>query len=492
MPELSNSVRHRLGARPAPTTHPDADTLTAYVEQLLPAVERDQIVEHRAACSFCREVVSLSLPAIPEKTVVHTLPAPSRFWKFGFRWAGAVAVIAIAVALVVYRPSGKDLRHSPVAETPATPATEASTPKTADSATTEKSAVVASSEPFRTRTAAQSTDGRVSGAAGTASRGTTGTVQPPPTMDRESTARNQAGKNEFEARNAEVKDALNSNSGVPPVAVLESNNQAKPALPQNKGYVNSNFFSAEERSGAYNYSNSYQHAREEQARADADREKKRSTLALANPPNGEQDATPHKGFLRKAVPIGPIATTVMGTLKSATAGPPVAPDALAGEKGTASGFAAAPVRPAISSGAVSSMAAKVSHEPLDTRRAKAASSDQLHWRVQDGKLVNSADLSQWHEAYPPQSDEIQFKVVQAQGHEVWAGGSNATLVHSWNGGVDWQKLNLGDAASGDVEKISVSGGDVQVKTSNGQHLISRDGGKTWTPLNVEGNPTQPK
>ena len=69
---------------------------------------------------------------------------------------------------------------------------------------------------------------------------------------------------------------------------------------------------------------------------------------------------------------------------------------------------------------------------------------------------------------------------------MWAGGTNGTLVHSWDGGVDWQKLTLGDAAAGDIEKISLSGGDVQVKTSNGQHLISRDGGKTWAPLNPQG------
>jgi len=127
---------------------------------------------------------------------------------------------------------------------------------------------------------------------------------------------------------------------------------------------------------------------------------------------------------------------------------------------------------------------------MNARKAKTASSEQMHWRVQDGKLVNSADQSQWHEAYP-QGDGIQFKVVQSQGHDVWAGGTNGTLVHSWDGGVDWQKLNLGDAASGDIEKISLSGGDVQVKTSNGQHLISRDGGKTWAPLDPQSTPAQP-
>src|SRR5205807_6766117 len=167
-------------------------------------------------------------------------------------------------------------------------------------------------------------------------------------------------------------------------------------------------------------------------------------------------------------------------------------DAAAGERaGVVSAFAGPPPRPPITQRSATGTASLIPHESLEARRAKAASPGQLHWRVQDGKLVNSPDLNQWHEAYPPQSDDIQFKVVEAQGHDVWAGGTNGTLVHSWNGGVDWQKLNLGDAASGDIEKISLSGGDVQVKTSNGQHLIGRDGGKTWAPLNPQSTPAQP-
>jgi hypothetical protein len=466
--------------------HPDADTLTAYVEQLLPAGERHQVVEHLAGCAFCREVVAVRLPSLPEEMAVHSLPASSRFWKFGFRWAGALAVLAIAVALaVVYRPANKDLAQNPVAKTPEPHATEASTAKTsADSVITERPSVLPDSETLRTRSAPPSiapppTIGRLSGGLSNLPA----TTQSAHGQHREDVPRN-------EAQNADLKDSVNLNSTLALRPVLESNPQPKPAS-QNREHLNSLFFSAEERSSTFDYTSSYRDARQEQARINADREKKQITLGLATP-NSEQDANPHKGFLRKALPIGPLAASVMGTLKSAAARPSVASDALASEKGSTSSFAgAAPVRPPISARQVTGTAAAITHEPPDPRRTRTASADQLHWRVQDGKLVNSADLSQWHEAYPPQGDEIQFKVVQAQGHEVWAGGTNATLVHSWNGGVDWQKLSLGDAASGDIEKISLSGGDVQVKTSNGQHLISRDGGKTWAPLNADSNPSQP-
>ena len=68
MPELSSLLRQRLQAgETARLPHPDADTLTAYVEQLLPLRERKLVLEHIAVCSDCREIVFL---AIPENAVV--------------------------------------------------------------------------------------------------------------------------------------------------------------------------------------------------------------------------------------------------------------------------------------------------------------------------------------------------------------------------------------------------------------------------------------
>jgi hypothetical protein len=478
MPELSNSIRQRLGSRPAPATHPDADILTAYAEQLLPAGERNQITEHLAACSFCREVVYLSLPAVPELTTVHTLPVSSRFWKFGYRWAGAVAVLAIAAVLVIPRlPHKQPVQGNAVTPqgSPA-PVTQASVSKTLDSTPAADQSRDLPTVPSNTRSESLSANNRTRGAE-VISRGNGNVQSPPPVPIR---VASEAAAPET------AKDGVISSGPTPSVAsILAASNQAKPVAPQGKEFKNNNFYIAEERTRSLISPDSYQYARQEQAKAEADRQKKQSTLTVAQ--NSDQDTASHKkSFLRSALPIGPI-VSVMGTLKSAAAGASTASETMASDKGNS--LAAAPVRPAISTKAVTSTAAGVSHEAPEAKR-KVAGSDQLHWRIQDGKLVNSADLNQWHEAYPGQGDEIQFKVVQAQGHEVWAGGTNTTLVHSWNGGVDWQKLNLGDAASGDIEKISLSGADVLVKTSNGQHLISRDGGKTWSPMN--GDSTQPK
>ncbi|HXB19763.1 MAG TPA: YCF48-related protein [Candidatus Solibacter sp.] len=499
MPDISNSVRQRLGARPAPPTHPDADTLTAYVEQVLSAGERSQIVEHLAACAFCRDIVALSLPELPEKALIQTLPAPSRFWTFGLRWAGGIAVVAIAVTLVIERPGDKSPAPYPVStlektahtdSTSAQRAAEPVRPETTGSAMTSSDASSAGAS--RTSSASRS-----AGAAGS-------TAAFVPRADRQSPASpvpSEALSNVDAAHNevAIVNDkdsarfASNAVSGL-----VESYNSAKPVPVQsNRGFVNSNIFLAEERSGPSNYSASYNYALQEQAKADNDRAMKEQMVLAHAGQSPELDANSRKGFLRTAIPkinptrLGPLAANALSAVKSATTGSSAAPDALTERAGAASSFAPSPARPAISPKSVAGLASTITHDSTDARRAKTAGSEQLHWRVQDGKLVNSADQSQWHEAYP-EGDDIQFKVVQAQGHDVWAGGTNGTLVHSWDGGVDWQKLSLGDAASGDIEKISLSGGDVQVKTSNGQHLISRDGGKTWMPLNSQSTPAQPK
>src|SRR5947209_19133964 len=104
MQEFSNILRQRLGARPEPQAHPDPDTLSAYAEQVLTPPEREKILGHLAACSPCREVVSLSLPVAQDQQVVLQ-PAKPRFWSVGIRWTAAAAMLIIFVTLIVQLPS---------------------------------------------------------------------------------------------------------------------------------------------------------------------------------------------------------------------------------------------------------------------------------------------------------------------------------------------------------------------------------------------------
>src|SRR5581483_6055420 len=99
------------------------------------------------------------------------------------------------------------------------------------------------------------------------------------------------------------------------------------------------------------------------------------------------------------------------------------------------------------------------------------------WKIMGGKLVKSSGLGQWEDAYPGAS--FQFSVVNARGNEVWAGGTNASVIHSRDGGATWEVPKLGNSASGSVLSILVSGNTVQIKTSDNQSWSSSDGGKTW-------------
>src|SRR6478752_7237265 len=106
MPELPNLLRQRLAATEngGAQTHPDADTLTAYMEQALPPAESKTVVAHLAVCEPCREVVALSqsLMTQPETQTVLT-PAPVARWRKLFTpvFGAAAAVVAMAVIAVM-------------------------------------------------------------------------------------------------------------------------------------------------------------------------------------------------------------------------------------------------------------------------------------------------------------------------------------------------------------------------------------------------------
>ncbi len=79
-----------------PGHHPDADQLSAFVEQALPAHERDGVLAHLAVCAECRGVVALALPEVPA-----ALPATEpRSWFTG--WMVFLPAAAAVAALTVF------------------------------------------------------------------------------------------------------------------------------------------------------------------------------------------------------------------------------------------------------------------------------------------------------------------------------------------------------------------------------------------------------
>jgi Putative zinc-finger len=95
----------QLGAEVA---HPDADLLTAFAEQALPARERDQVLTHLAQCADCREVAALAGAAVIEPELVAAVavgkPAIRRTGGFlplrPLRWTAAAATAAVVLSAV--------------------------------------------------------------------------------------------------------------------------------------------------------------------------------------------------------------------------------------------------------------------------------------------------------------------------------------------------------------------------------------------------------
>ena len=82
--------------------HPDADSLNAFVERVLPEGERARMVAHMADCARCREVVYLAQAAAGEEAVqpVGVRAQPGHGWFAGFdkwriAWIPAIALTAV-------------------------------------------------------------------------------------------------------------------------------------------------------------------------------------------------------------------------------------------------------------------------------------------------------------------------------------------------------------------------------------------------------------
>src|SRR5579862_1088531 len=87
-----------------PGMHPDPDSLSAFVEGVLPEHERLDCLAHLAECPDCRQIVYLAeepLPPEPVRVPATLVLEKVSFWK---RWLTPIPVLSAAAAagLVVF------------------------------------------------------------------------------------------------------------------------------------------------------------------------------------------------------------------------------------------------------------------------------------------------------------------------------------------------------------------------------------------------------
>jgi hypothetical protein len=107
MAEILKVVGQRLQTISERGEHPDPNLLNAFLERSLGKRERVQILEHLAACTDCRQIVSLSGAEPGVADAVPVVP-PSPGWLSwpALRWGALVACVVVVGAVVT-------LRHKP-------------------------------------------------------------------------------------------------------------------------------------------------------------------------------------------------------------------------------------------------------------------------------------------------------------------------------------------------------------------------------------------
>lgn len=483
MQEISNSLRQRLGARPQPVTHPDPDVLTAYVEQVLPAAERSEVVLHLSECSHCREVVSLSLPQPQPEQVVLQVPSRARFWIPAFRLGAVAAMVVVAATLMIEKPwRTQPIHQAQVAEPskPSTPATSQPAEPAPPAANTE----TASTPATQTTPSKEVAEGRLTESRSVRATATLEAPAPPKVAQAAPTKLGVAG------------GVAQSDAGAVAGLALDRPVASPPAPP--RPGVTKSAVSDDEQDFVNRGALRQEKSQDKSVATDA------SSLPPAPSPqesNGQTTAADAKAAF-PPVKLGELPTRTdyvpVEPPKTSAATPPSGGDSSL-KKSSGFGYTlkskveeavntvkkAAMMRSGGGSSVRSFSPGRRMASP-DLSGAAAADANLPpgpQYRIgPDGILMKSTDYTRWHQAYPAQSAELQLKVFLARGDQVWAGGSNATLIHSWNGGVNWETMKVPD--SGDITSITIDDG-WQVKTSNGQTFVSQDHGKTWVPLQAE-------
>lgn len=494
MPELSSLLRQRLGAAPAPKTHPDADTLTAYVEKLLPTTERSRILQHISECADCREVVALILP--DELPVEERQPAilggkeigsykTKRRWFLtpSFGLAASIVAMALGVGIVLEMPSAKHVSSFRPSATPEQEARAVPPPPSAEPTANigDKSPAQSSQQPAAALNAPL------------------GHTAQKPVLERE-----RKSSDAMFANSPAAPPSLraNTNSSAAPAMMAERQQpiqtaQLQPALPQRRDYVNIQVFAVQN-----GQTGSVQAQTADLPSAPAT---PKATFILGQQPM-------YNAGMRQSAPLDTAGNSVQGQQGTTTIYPLSAADhrtfsvtskisqvgrqlhlkRIAPTIPSESLNDYAMFNPSLARSQNGEMATKAPEkgeadlnqsQAFTTRalsRGGLAAADQgsLSWKVVQGKLLKSNDFNHWTSGYAG-GDDIEFSVVNVNGPEIWAGGNNAALVHSRDGGATWERITLGSSAAGNITNLEVNRSHVQVRSSSGQSWSSADGGSTW-------------
>ena len=484
MPELSTLLRQRLRAtEDRDPQHPDPDTLNAYIEELLPASERQGVLQHLSMCGECREVVSLAMPetaaaagAAQGSGVPATSESPRRRWftSPAFGLAGSLAATILGVALILrLSPSSQNNEARRVEQSAQQASTNAAASAAKENTPAHNQAAEASQEPS-TATSQQPAAASSSPVQAPSTAATMAAVSP---------ARSRLA---YSPTQRELKPGPTESKV--PVVVADLR----------RDYINKTFLA---NSYETQVPTLYRDLPQAPAPAQANMpfappavvagNSVQSSSAFQIPSNS---AGANRGVLtfysretmngRSSTLIGKIVDLGKRPL-GRRIGPPIPSSSLGNRAMFQPGMPVGQAGDALAARPAAGVEGSLAESQAFSSRALGASASkavlggtQYQWKVVQGKLLKSSDLSHWTEENPG-GENLKFSIVSSNGSEIWAGGSDASLVHSHDGGATWERVTLGAAATGTITSIEVAGQNLLVKSSSGQSWSSQDGGKSW-------------
>lgn len=468
-------MRQRLRAtEDRSSRHPDPDLLTAYVEELLPAAEREDVLRHLSVCGDCREIVALTMPdmaAAPEVQAEAEPVVPARRWFLSpaFGLAGSLAAVVLGVAFILRLPQNvqQTANTNTNQQIQKTRASVPPSPSATDGLVSQKNEaaippLVARQEPAPRMALPKS---RAESARATVDLSSVAPVRRTTTV-RDTTEAAAAPVFTAELRKQDYVNKMF-------LASSSESAAAAPAFsepPQAPVPVQPNIFLAPPSVVA---GNGYSTAFEVSSRT---AKKHQGIVTLYS---SERQESRGATLLDKIVDLGkrplgrrpgaPISSSSLGTSAMFRPGISAAQSADA--------MTAKSSEPA-ETGVLASSKAFSSNALAALPRRQMLGAPQYQWKVVQGKLLRSSDNNHWTEENPD-GETLQFSVVSSNGPEVWAGGDQAALMHSRDAGTTWERITLGAAAVGTISAIEAAGPNIRVKSSSGQSWASQDGGRSW-------------
>jgi hypothetical protein len=405
--------------------HPDADQLTAFLEQALSQPERQHVMQHLSRCVNCRDAVALSMPELDLMPAAVAEPQASiwRRWLV-FRWAAAAAaVVVVAGTVTLYQTNQRRNTVATIVDGPAYTASRQ--PKPAESTQTE----------VATRTEANETK--------PADR----VKAEQPVMTAELRDRDTVS-----AKAAKEKAAPSKADETPTLMAKAQQPAAVPPPPVSAGAaaMSPNVSSpatvatldrpVEVRGGVLTG-----------AGASGFPPGSGRTLRPSEEPPLQSYDQPDRVFTTTAEARPQRSLSIGGRAAEAA-------KTLAKREPMAVGMFAAPPLP---------------NAPSLNRRWIVTSAGELQRSHAIGEAFHPVHVA----------DGIFFKAVAESGMEVWAGGVGGALYHSTDDGNSWMKLmpSAGDhPLFADITSIhATQRGAADLTTSNGEHWITVDGGQHW-------------